>query len=236
MILALTHAWADPCPDIGKPGIWARTATYLCSRATDSGFVRDIRVFSPDKKKFVHIVNNHWIVEIGTKRLETGDKDSYVSFYPAELSWSPDSKAFYITQSDATSEINGFHTEVFFVSEDAVTKAPDINQPVHNRFDHHHQCSLKFDHNSEVRERNFNIAALGWDRNSSQLLVVAEIPADSDCGSRGYFGGYLLNVAETRITGEYSPHELIARWRAAIGQRLRENYRAMSLSEQRENP
>ena len=152
VLLIPSLAQATYCPPQGKPGAWSKQATYLCSRAVKQGFARDIRVYSPDRSKAVHVVNGHCFVEVGKTTLRLSSEESYVSDYPAELSWSPDSSAFYITQSDATSEINGFHTELYRVNEQTVRRMQDIWSMANDRFGKRHEC---------VNE-DPNVAGLEW--------------------------------------------------------------------------
>jgi hypothetical protein len=126
------------------------------------GFVRDIRVYSPDHRKAVHVVNDHWFVEIGKSTLRLSPEESYVSDYPAELSWAPDSAAFYITQSDATSEINGFHTELYQVNEQTLRRMEDIWSVVNDHFAKHHECA----------DEDPNVAGLTWLGGSIQIIVM----------------------------------------------------------------
>lgn len=180
----------------GKPGDctakpfpprWSADATYLCSWATKQGFARDIRVYSPDRKKSVHVIDEHWFVEIGVKKLSLAATKSYVSDYPAELAWSPDSRAFYITQSDGTSELQGFHTEIYLVDERSVQQLPDLDRIVHRRFDRRHKCVLYFAGESGRSDDRFeddyaNVAGFKWVDGSSRLILVAEVPPDQACG------------------------------------------------------
>lgn len=219
-------AQATYCPPQGKSGAWSKEATYLCSRATKKGFTRDIRVYSPDRGKAVHVVNDHWFVEIGKSTLRLSPEQSYVSDYPAELSWSPDSSAFYITQSDATSEINGFHTELYKVNEQTLRRMHDIWSVVNDHFGKSHECA----------DEDPNVAGLTWVGGSSQIVVIAEIPSDSVCAPREYFAGYLISAADSQVIHEYTPQELFLRWGGVFWGRLRGDYRELHLAERKEEP
>ena len=219
-------AWSLYCPPQGKPGIWSREATYLCSRATRDGFARDIRVYSPDRSKAVHVVNDSWFVEIGNTTLRPDAVESHVSYYPAELLWAPDSQAFYITQSDATSEINGFHTELYRVDGQSIRHVQNIWTAVNDRFAKLHNC---------VHEHP-NTAGLKWVEGMSRIVVVEEIPSDSVCAPREYFSGYLVSTADSQVIQEYSPEELFRRWGRVFGGRLRGDYRDLRPAEREDKP
>jgi hypothetical protein len=209
--LALAQGKASECTPTAFPPRWSAEATYLCSWSTKQGFARDIKVYSPDRTKTVHVINQRWFVEVGGKELGLDPKESYVSDYPAELAWSPDSTAFYITQSDGTSEIQGFHTEIYRVTERGVRQLPNLNLMVHRQFDHRHKCVLYFAGDNGKPDDRYeddysNVAGLKWLDGSSQLILVAEIAPDQACGEhRGYFGGYLLSTVDGRILRRYSP-------------------------------
>jgi hypothetical protein len=226
VLLIPNLARATYCPPQGKPGVWSKEATYLCSRATKEGLARDIRVYSPDRGKAVHVVNDHWFVEVGKNRLRLNTEESYISYYPAELSWAPDSAAFYITQSDATSEINGFHTELYKVDEKALRRMQDIWQVVYDRFAKRHKMA----------DEDPNVAGLKWERGSSQIIVIAEVPADSVGARREYFGGYVMSTADSKVIHEYTPQELFRRWGGVFGLRLKGDYHDLHSAERKEEP
>lgn len=226
-LLLIPHlALASYCPPAGKRGIWSREATYLCSAATKEGFTRNIDVYSPDHRKAVRVTNDHWSVLIGERIVRLSLQDSYVSYYPAELAWSSDSTMFYITQSDATSEINGFHTEIYRVDEQTVSPLPGLQSAVQGHFRERHKCD----------EEDYNIAGLSWAGGSNDIIIIAEIPPDSVCGPRGYFGGYVISTAEARIIRQYTPQELFQRWGKLFGSRIRENYANLTPAERRKDP
>jgi hypothetical protein len=234
-----SSAHATDCPPEGKLGIWSTNATYLCSHATEKApprdLARDIRVYSPDRQKAIHVVNQRWFVEIGGRTLALDPGKDYVSYYPAELSWAPDSTAFYITQSNATSEIDGFHTEAYRLREGSIEPLPNIDATVHEQFDRHHEC-IRYFQGKKYNENHSNVAGLAWVDGSGGILLIAEVVPDSDCSPRGYFGGYLLSTADGRILHEYSPRELVERWSTVLGGRLKDDYKDLSTEEKTAKP
>ena len=171
-------------------------------------------------------MNDHWFVEIGKSTMRLSPEESYVSDYPAELSWAPDSAAFYITQSDATSEINGFHTELYRVDEQTVRRVQDVSPVVNDHFAKRHECVTE----------DPNVAGLKWVGGSSQIVVLAEIPPDSVCAPREYFAGYLISTAESQVIHEYSPRQLFRRWGGVFGIRLRIDYHGLSRPQRATEP
>ncbi|MGO9086952.1 MAG: hypothetical protein ACLQBK_17155 [Candidatus Sulfotelmatobacter sp.] len=174
-------------------------------------------------------MNDRWVVEIDGRDVGPGPENNYVSYYPAELSWAPDSRAFYLTQSDATSEIDGFHTEAYRVNEQGVEQLPNLDRTVHEQLDHRHDCLQSFQ-GKRYNENRSNVAGLGWVDGSDRILLVTEIVPDSDCGPRGYFGGYLLSTTDGRVLHAYSPHELAEHWGTVLGARLKGGLRGLEPS------
>jgi hypothetical protein len=144
-----------------------------------------------------------------------------VSYYPAELGWAPDSKAFYIVQSDATSEINGFRTAIFVVGDGAVRRVNSVNTIVANDFLQYHRCiGFLTTHDPEDYP---NVAAFAWLNSSARLLIIAELVPHSSCRPMGYFAGYLVSINETRVLQKLSPQQIKEGWGGVMGPRLRDD-------------
>jgi hypothetical protein len=180
------------------------------------------------------VVNGHWTIEIEGNEFSLDSDASYVSDYPAELAWAPDSAAFYITQSEATSEINGFHTDIFRVVGLRVEKIADVAPVVTADFEVRHKCVDSYQ--GKVYSAPPNIAGLKWIDGSSKLLVVAEVVPDCTFGRREYFGAYLLSLADGKIVARFSPKEIAAHWRSTIGVRLKGDLKDLNPQEKMTPP
>jgi hypothetical protein len=231
----IPRIWAQSsgCPPGGGVGQWSVKAVNLNASSDwscNSEDRRDLRLYSPDHEAVIRVVKDHWWIESAGRKMAPSPKGSYVS-YPAELAWSPDSGAFYITWSDGS--IRGFQTEVYRFEGDRIESFPDFNQVVRRDFNRLHGCTFVQD--GKTYHESPNIAALGWTSGSSALLVVAEAPPDSWC-DRGYFGGYVVSLSDSAILRRYSPQQLNEQYGQMIGARLRGDFENLTKKEKSELP
>ena len=96
---SLLGARETTCPPGCHPGRWSTEAIDLSTQKVKAPYGdRDIRVYSPDHQKSFRVVNDRWWVEVGGKRLSQQGESSAL-YYPAEVAWAPDSRAFVFTLS-----------------------------------------------------------------------------------------------------------------------------------------
>lgn len=154
-----------------------------------------IRVASPDQKKTVLVryevdsANMHLTLETQSRSSEL-DLGVGVG---AEIGWSPDSDAFFLTRSPAGR--NGIYGTTIQLLEGDTVKIVDLTPVVEKVFGHPVKC--------DVAEPP-NVAGIKWLADSHRLLVAAEIVHHSNCDSNGTFKLYLVSVPDLRILGEYS--------------------------------
>jgi hypothetical protein len=209
------------CPPGCGPGRWSSQAVDLASEKVKAPYkARDIRVYAPDRQKSVHVLKDHWWVEVGEKKISPPLKASTV-LYPAELTWAPDSRAFFITHSIGYS--TGYHTEIYRLTDNGLLQIA-LDATIKKDFDRHHKC---FD--GQVGN-DANVAGLKWLDGSDQLLVIAEVPPLGICKEEEYFGGYEISVGSGQIMGRFSPQQLADRWSAVLGERLKSNLSFLSAS------
>jgi hypothetical protein len=192
---------------------------------------RDLLIYSADRSFEVHVVKDRWWVIVGRKRLALVARQSNVGC-PAELSWSPDNKAIYITQSDGS--IGGFHTDIYVVSGDSLNAAPDITQEALRDFNRKRKCVQRV--KGKLLEEDRNIAGVKWAKGSSRLLVAVEIRPDSLCAQRGYFAGYLVAVPGGEILARYSPIQLLRVAAGELGPRLKGDFADLSREDRAQLP
>lgn len=210
------------CPPGGGPGWWSRAATDLIASSDfrcTSEELRDLRILSPDHRIAVRVVKDAWWVEVGNRKLSLKGTESKVG-YPAELAWSPDSRAFYITEG--VGNIDGFRLRLYRVEDEGIRILPDVNRMVQQDFNRQHMC-VSYP-GSKTLEDNPNVAGVEWLGGSDQLLVVAEVPPHGTCTQMGYFGGYVVSVSSAAIMERFSPRELLRKWHDVVGRRLREEF------------
>jgi hypothetical protein len=218
-------AWgqAPDCPS-GAAGRWSVQALDLCTsvNGTVPDLTRSIRVPSPDGQKIIRIEKDQWWLIVTGQKIPLKPHNAYVT-YPAEIAWAPDSKAFYVTQSDGN--IAGFHT-IIYQLEGKQIRSLDLNRLLHRDFDRRHKCVF-YDGGKDVGE-DPNIGGLQWIDGSRSLLFIAEIPPHSLCPEPGYFGGYLVSIPDRRIMSRYSPQQLMTDWATVLGERLRGDFSSLS--------
>jgi len=209
-------------------GLWSTEAVDLCTsmKGTAPTDTRNLLIRSPDHKKVIHVVGEEWWLEIGDSKFSLGAKASYLQ-YPAELSWAPSSNAFYITWGDGN--IAGFVTELYRVEDKIVRRLPDVNPALQEDFNRNHKCVF-YNHGKDVGD-DPNVAGLKWVNDSSQLILVAEVPPEGICEQAGYFGGYLVSASDGRILKRFSPLDLEKAWGTVFGDRLRGDFEGLTSKE-----
>jgi hypothetical protein len=216
---SLASAAQTKCPPGCGPGRWSSQAVDLASEKVKAPYkARDIRVYAPDRQKFVHVLKDHWWVKAGEKRILPPLKASTV-LYPAEMTWAPDSRAFFITHSIGYS--TGYHTEIYRLTDNSLLPI-SLNAIIQKDFDRHHRC---FD--GQVGN-DPNVAGLKWLDGSDRVLVIAEVPPIGICKKEEYFGGYEISVGSGQIIKRFSPQQLADRWDEVLGERLKSNLRFLS--------
>jgi hypothetical protein len=113
-----------------------------------------------------------------------------------EIAWSPDSKAFFVTTSNAGRNGN-YELTVYFVNGKKVTKRY-VTPAILNAFGHPVKCDW---------EEDPNVAAVKWLNSSKRLIVAAEIVNHSNCDSYGTFRAYEVALPEVRIIKTYGQIE-----------------------------
>lgn len=211
------------CPN-GEQGRWSVEALDLCTSVKDTvpDFTRSIKVVSPDGQATVHVEKTQWWVVLRGKRLHSGSIRTYVT-YPSEIAWAPDSKAFYITQSDGN--IAGFHTSIYLLSNSGI-RSFHLNHTLEIDFERRHKCSF-YDEGKDIGDHP-NIAGIKWIDGSNQLLVAAEVPPHGMCPEPGYFGGYLISVPGMKVVSRHSPQQMMEKWASVLGERLKGDFSDLS--------
>jgi hypothetical protein len=204
-ILAITMA-ASGFPR--RAGLWSRSAIFIWSvpesltLASPDGSkritIQPIREPTSDATTVVTIEANgrSYATEIG-------------SWVNAEVAWSPDSKAFFVTYSDG-GNVGTYHVKVFYVTPTGL----NIIEPVPNgRTLWIPKC---FD-----AERP-NVAAIGWSKDSSRLLIVVQVPPHSSCASMGTFRSYEIALPRGTVVAKHDQIASKKIFAAGLGNELRD--------------
>ena len=188
-----------------EKAIWSTEATSLLYPYE----TRRLEIAAPDKRKFVVIKGVTMQVVMDGNPL-SGIEDEGVGTL-AELAWSPDSSAFFITESDG-GLVGTWDTRVYLIEGNRVRRAY-VSQEVAKRFKTTYKCR-------EPEEPN--IGGIRWIEGSQRLLLVAEVPPHSSCRDMGKIRGYIVRMPTGKITRELDEKTLVAQWGQWLGVRLKD--------------
>jgi hypothetical protein len=135
----------------------------------------------------------------------------HLSGWGSEISWSSDSKAFFVTQTEGGGGM-GYRTYVFFVDENSVKKV-DVSRPVELAHGYSKQCEIKI---------YPNVVAIAWLEGSSRLLLAAETVPVSICKCAGAFKAYEVKLPENTIIQTFSQSETKRLFPRLLGCELRD--------------
>jgi hypothetical protein len=184
-------------------GYWAKTATAFQE-------VRDERrMFFPSPNgRTLAIIDGARIWVRVDREVRHLDRDVSVG-WPAEIAWSPDSKAFFITQTD--SGMVGTWSSLVFLVERSLVRVVNPAKEAVARFRPQYACTTPEEPNA---------AAIAWLDGGKQLLIATEVPPHASCPQMGKVAGYLVLVPSMRVERELSGEALKREFRALLGPRL----------------
>jgi hypothetical protein len=126
----------------------------------------------------------------------------------AEATWSPDSKAFFITYSDG-GNVGTYHTKVFYITDAGIRSTEPI--PNGRRLFPPRCFDKEFP----------NVGAIKWlGKDSSRLLIAVQVPPHSSCASMGTFRAFKITLPEGVVVNQYDQLEAKRLFRDDIGQEL----------------
>jgi hypothetical protein len=168
---------------------------------------------SPDGRSVIH-----------AKKIESSNDDSWPfktwiahvgrnypvpmgSFVNAEVSWSPDSTAFFVTYSD-TGAIGQYHLLVYRLNEHGINSIEPI--PDGSKLFKPH-C---------MTTGPPNVGGIQWRRDSSAILIAVEVPAVSDCASMGTFRAFEITLPSGKVLKVYDQLQAKAQFEDSLGKEL----------------
>ncbi len=166
-----------------------------------------IEIPSPDRKKIVVVDGVNLDVIVDGRRLQGLEEKGVMQ--PAELVWSPDSVAFFITETDG-GWVGTWHAMVYIIKNGYIHYY-NVTQEVIKQFKKQYKC---------MDPEEPNVGAVTWLKGSKNLLLVAEVPPHSTCPEMGKIRGYIVEIPTGKVIKEFSKKELQARWGKNLGQRL----------------
>jgi hypothetical protein len=125
----------------------------------------------------------------------------------AEVEWSPDSAAFFVTYSDGGA-IGTDHVVVFRIDRAGVHES----EPVPNGARLFKPDCITGDHP--------NVGAIQWGKDSNTLVIAVEVPGQSGCSNMGTFKAFEISAADGRALKRYSQLEAKRVFRKSLGVEL----------------
>jgi hypothetical protein len=127
----------------------------------------------------------------------------------AELAWSPDSKAFFMTWSD--SGLDGeYHTLVFYVSERDLRR---VNLDLAAKRAFGHPIPLPCD---------TNVVGVAWLDGSRRILIAVQVPPLSICDSYNTFRAFEVSLPEAVVIHSYGQIPAKKKFWTYLGKDLRD--------------
>jgi hypothetical protein len=207
---SVLQAQRSSCPK-GFHTLYSKKATSL-----DPALTRPVRITSPDGQKVLSIrtvedsrdpdgLHVNYSVRFAGKTFRTK-----LLGWNGEVAWSPDSKAFAVTQTEGGGGL-GSRVYVFLVGETELAKL-DVSRPIEKDFGNPVKC--------EPPNTKPNTGFVRWGEDS--LLVAAEVVNVSTCDCMGTYRVYEMNVPALTIRRTYSQLEAKKLFWAELGCELRD--------------
>jgi len=181
-------------------GTWGRASESLYQGLEP----RSKGVVAPDALSTVYSTHDGLFI-----RTSDGEVTLPVVLTPglAEAVWAPTSKFVALTVSDGgvvgtwdTYLVpTGDPSNLFSVRGIVTNAAKDI-----------------FKCNGEI----LNIGAIGWDKHSDIVKVIAEVPPHSTCEDMGKIEGLVINVRTRTVQRRLNRKEVLEQWRDILGRRF----------------
>ena len=131
--------------------------------------------------------------------------------FNGEVAWSPDSKAFAVTQTEGGGGL-GSRVYVFYVDGTHMMKL-DVSTPIEQDFGRPVKCEIPTPPNTGF---------ISWKADSSVLLVAAEVVPVSICECRGTYRVYEVALPRLQIAKTYSQTEAKKQFWDLLGCELRD--------------
>jgi hypothetical protein len=193
----------------GRTGLWSRSATWIW--AVD----KPLTIASPDGKKSVfvqpiHNPDSDATTIVTVRANDRSYKTQMGSWVNAELAWSPDSKAFFVTYSDG-GNVGTYHVKVVYVDDTGLR----MTEPVANG-------RRLFVPTCFDPERP-NVASIEWlGHESSRLLIAVQVPPHSSCASMGTFRAFEIGLPDGNVVSRYGQIAAKKLFGSAMGNELRD--------------
>jgi len=198
LLLLITAGTGGPA--CAEGGAWSQSAFSIPAQ-------RSIRFPSPDRKKSVVIDGTS--MAVSDEGIWLPGLEGYTVLLPAELVWSPDSKSFVVTASEAGAE-GAWYVSVFVIENDRVNYY-DVTGEAAGRFREQYPC---------LGPEEPDMGAIKWLKDAKKLLVAAAVPERSSCAGKRDAWGYVVEIPSGKVLGVLEPKKLSEDWGEFLGPRL----------------
>jgi hypothetical protein len=130
------------------------------------------------------------------------------TYTSAEVLWSPDSLAFFVTYSDAGA-VGTYHVLVYAIDDDG----PHRSEPISN--------GRKLFRPDCLTPEHPNVGGIRWGKDSHTLVIGIEVPPHSSCVDMGTFKAYEISLPSGTVLKEYGQLEAKRRFASTLGVELR---------------
>lgn len=141
-----------------------------------------------------HRIDCCWPYRVWLRRKGKNYALRFGSYVEAEVAWSPDSKAFFVTYSDGGA-VGGFHVLVYRVDDSGVHKS----EPVPPRTKLFRPDCITGDY--------ANVGAIQWGEDSGSLIIAVEVPPHSGCVNMGTFSAFKVSLPDGKVLKQYGQLE-----------------------------
>ncbi len=212
-VALLTVLIADAAAPQPRPtgGMFSRLATPVGDLMWSENGTKQVRIPSPNRSHtLVAEALGYSGVQLILRRGGTTIwKEKVRPGVGIEVNWSPDSRAFFATTSDAGRK--GWYGTVVYLIEDDNVRKVNLSPAILSAFGHPVKCGW---------EEPPNVAGVRWVVPSKSLFVAAEIIHHSNCDSYGTFRAYEVSLPDGRITKSYGQIEAKRLFRGDLGWEL----------------
>jgi len=183
-----------------EEGTWSKQAFSVPRQ-------RAFKIPSPDRKRTVLV--QEMMLAVTEAGVPVPGIEGYTIVLPAEISWAPDSKAFFLTANEGGQD-EAWYITVYVIEYDRVNYY-DVTAEAAGRFKESVKCS-------GADEPNFG--AIKWLKESKNLLLVAEAPDRASCSEKDARRGYIVEVPSGKVLSELDMKKMQDDWGEYLGPRI----------------
>lgn len=224
-------------PSRAEKPTWSKKGVSFAGRcfAHKEENCQPLTIVSPDGQKVLELLyrkimfdNDGYVVSAVVRVMKNGAPSGEVSlsgWAEDEIVWSPDSTAFFVTESDGG---EGPRFVVVYRLDDLKAESPSVIAAVQrDMVASFPPCKAKyalpeFCNGLAKHPGDINVVAVDWGNGSSSIVVMAEVPCTSAYGGiMCQVLGYEVEVTTGRILSRMSAKEFAVRWQKSMAWKFR---------------